>query len=584
MRLTTTTIAPRILPRLAVPARDGVVLCTDVFLPETAEPRPAVLVRTPYGRNRPFLLQLAQRLSDAGLCAVLQDCRGRYQSGGIFDLMREESDSHDTLAWLAGQEWTTGEVGVVGVSIATFSNFLAAAREVPEGISIKALISVMGVVDCHTVFFRDGALLLHWALPWVTLISDRHMGRMTWLELPWTEIFRHLPLATAAERTQGHARIWEELVSRPVSGGIWDRLNAMPALAELEVPCLHLAGWYDFLLNQSLMGFRAMAERRSRPPAPQQLVVGPWDHQTVFSSFGPERKPPGQTPEGTYLDLMQVVLSWFKRWLAEGEPAQRRNGAEQDVRLYVLHRDTWLRSDRFPLPGTVFRDLYLTSGGGANTARGDGRLVPGRPEEAGCDRFVYDPQDPVPTLGGGIWPFSPLRLQPGQSDQSAVEERADVLVYSGDPLAQDLTVVGPLEVELWAATSARDTDFTAKLVDVDPLGVARVVQDGVVRGRFHADPARESLLELHRPYRFAIDLQTVAYTFRAGHLLRLEISSSSFPKFDRNLNTSAEAFTGTASLVARQTVFHGAEMASRLRLPVLPSAALEALRWNPGTA
>jgi putative CocE/NonD family hydrolase len=203
---------------------------------------------------------------------------------------------------------------------------------------------------------------------------------------------------------------------------------------------------------------------------------------------------------------------------------------------------------------------------------------------AGCDRFLYDPQDPVPTIGGAIWPFSPLRLKPGQSDQSAVEERGDVLVYSGDPLPEDLTVVGPLEVELWAATSARDTDFTAKLVDVDPSGAARVVQDGVIRGRFHADPAQEGLLELHRPYRFAIDLQAVAYTFRAGHLLRLEISSSNFPKFDRNLNTAADAFSGTASMVARQTVFHGGEMASRLRLPVLPPSALEALRWHPGTA
>lgn len=562
---------PRILPRLEITTRDGVTLATDVFLPEANEPRPTVVLRTPYGRSRPFLLLLAHKLSEAGICAVLQDCRGRYQSGGTFDLKREEGDTYDTLEWLAGQEWTTGDVGLMGISIATYSNFLTAARALPRGVRVKTLVSVMGVVDCHRVFFRNGALVLHWALPWVTLISDRHMGRTLWANGQWERLVRHLPLATAVDSTRGNGTIWRELVSRPAAGGIWESLSAVEQMTDLDVPCLHLGGWYDFLLSQTLLGYRSMTEQGAQ----QRLVVGAWNHLTVFSAFGPE-KGDGAGADGTHLDLMEMVLSWYRKWLGLGTD----ESSDEGVLLFLLEERAWIRTDRYPPAETVVQDWYLTSGGRANTARGDGRLVARAPEEAGYDTFTYDPQDPVPTSGGAVWPFRSLGLEPGPADRSVVEDRSDVLVYTSEPLAEDLFVVGQLTVVLWAATSARDTDFTAELVDVDPLGVARLVQDGLIRGRFRESLARESLLELHRPYRFALDLEATAYKFRAGHRLRLAISSSNFPKFDRNLNTAADAFTGRSSLVARQTVFHGGETASRLRLPILPREAFEALRWQ----
>jgi putative CocE/NonD family hydrolase len=247
------------------------------------------------------------------------------------------------------------------------------------------------------------------------------------------------------------------------------------------------------------------------------------------------------------------------------------------VVVRVTGSEAWLGFSAFPPAEAAAVEWFLSSAGGAAGGM-DGRLVRGRPPALGMDAYDYDPADPVPTLGGAVWPFAPARLVPGDLDQSPVEQRPDVLVYTSEPLAEDLVVVGPVTLELWAASSACDTDFTGKLVDVDPYGAARWVQDGILRCRFRNGPWQEELLEPQRAYRLEIPLGTVAHRFAAGHRLRLEVASSNFPKFDNNLNTAVSPHLATAGTVARQTVFHGGAMASCLRLLAMPADALEALR------
>ena len=570
------TERPRILARQMVETADGARLCSDVYLPEVEQARPAILVRTPYGRSVPLLMQLALQLARAGFCAVLQDCRGRHRSSGAYDLLCEEGDSRSTLRWLASQQWCDGRVGLVGISISSLPNLLVAARPDAGESRIVGLVNIMGAIDYHLMCYRGGALLLHWTLPWTAMMGSAH-GIADWRGLDWRQTFRHRPLLEAARQTGASDELWRLIVSQPCYGGFWESLTTADGLEGLA-PVLHLSGWQDFMLDQALLGWSQLS---GRPGVDRhRLIIGPWNHRTLFS----ETAAPTVTDGG--LSLGEVLVWWFGRCLGKAGPRAGSGFSLDDrppVLLHVGGADAWLGATAFPLPEAQSESWFLTSAGRANGSAGDGRLVRRPAVQQGMDVFDYDPADPVPTVGGAVWPFGPGGLVPGPADQSEVERRADVLVYSSEPLAQDLAVVGPVRLELWSATSARDTDFTGKLVDVDARGAASWVQDGIARGRFRNRRDAEELLEPQRPYRFEIALGATAHLFQAGHRLRLEVASSNFPKFDNHLNSAEPFHTATAAMVARQTVFHGGELASCLHLPVLPPAALAALRLDlPG--
>lgn len=576
---------PRILHRLNVPARDGVELCTDVYLPATEGAHPTVVARTPYGRSRPFHMHLARQLSELGLCFLAQDCRGRYSSGGEYDLGLEERDTFDTLAFVREQPWSNGKVALLGISVSTLSNLRAAASPPPEGVEIAGLVNLMGVIDAHSLFYRGGALVLHWALPWVTLMSPAHVGRSGWQELPWREIFEKRPLSRLVEETQGNREIWNNVIVRPTRNEIWEGVSSLPGLAEIAAPSLSLGGWHDFLLGHTLEGFRRMDGMAGEAGGAgaavaaggegddrHQLVIGPWNHLNLFYSFRGAHQG-----EKAHLDLLRLVGSWLQRWLL---PEARARQREPKVLLSLLGGECWIGAESFPPAQARPESYYLASGGAAGSARGDGRLVAAAPPRAGRDVFVYDPDNPVPSVGGALWPFPAAGLDAGPADQAEIEEREDVLVYTSEPLEHDLFVVGPVAAELWVASSARDTDFTAKLVDLEPSGRAMIVQDGIQRARYREGQDRELLLEPHRPVLLHIDLDATAYRFAAGHCLRLEIASSNFPRYDKHPNHSGELHTVTGSTVAHQTVFHGGNTLSRLTLAVLEREQVEKLVYR----
>ena len=568
--MTVTLPRQRVLPRLSTPTRDGVALCTDVFLPDTDAPAPTILIRTPYGRHAVFLQSLAVKLSRAGFAVTLQDSRGRYQSGGQFDLRHEQHDGYDTLAWLADQPWCDKRVALVGLSITGHPNFAMALDPPPADITIAALINIMGVVDLHSVFYANGALRLHWALPWCRMMSARNMGRSTWKDADWDRLFRHQPATEALDSVCDPSPLWTFALSSPVRGDRWRDVSIVDRLPELKVPVLHLSGWHDFMLDQVLRAWRAIGQ--SDAAELQRLIIGPWDHQTIFAAFNTSR-PGAPRDESRSLDLMSAVVAWLER-LLHGDAGADRREPDPRVLAYVMEDRSWVHADSFPSSATTIDEWYLDSDGRANTSAGDGRLRRDCPIDLNQDTYRFDPADPIPTIGGAIWPFPGARLAPGALDQSSLRDRGDILTFIGPPCDAPLTVLGPVHVELWAASSACDTDFTAKLVDVDPFGVARIVQDGIVRARFR-DPDREAWLDAHRPYCFTIDVGAVGHCFKRGHRLRLDISSSNFPKFDRNLNTAAPMHASRASMVATQTVFSGGAMPSKLVLPVLTHIARE---------
>jgi putative CocE/NonD family hydrolase len=558
-----------------VTAADGVRLSTDVFLPGTAAPSPAILVRTPYGRTAPFLLRLAMRLNRAGLAVALQDCRGRNQSEGEPDWRREEDDGHSTLAWLGAQRWCSGRLGLLGLSISSLSLFPLAARRPPAGTDVGALANVMGAVDFRSLFYRDGALLLHWALPWLHAMSRRETTQTDWQGLPWRDLFSHLPLSEVDGDGLLDRGLWREILASPDGGAVWEGLDARACLAEVRVPTLHLSGWYDFMLPHTVAAYRTMAGGPTGPRAANRLIVGPWDHGSAFAGSAGGAGADGK------MDLVEVLTAWFARWLGQGAENGTRESREagRDVSLYVQGADQWVGSDGFPPEAGRRVSWYLAAAGAEAAPNGGGSLVTEAPRAPSESTFVYDPADPAPTAGGAIWPFEAAGLSPGRADQREVERRADVLVYSSPPLEEDLVAVGPVEVVLWASSSAPATDFTAKLVDVDAAGTPWVVQDGIVRLRPASAGAKP-----HAPRQLTIDLGVAGQCFRRGHRMRLEVSSSNFPKYDRNVNGAGLPGLLRQGATAEQRVYHGGERPSHIRLTALPAGWVEERRIDPAVA
>jgi putative CocE/NonD family hydrolase len=333
---------------------------------------------------------------------------------------------------------------------------------------------------------------------------------------------------------------------------------------QIKVPALHFDGWYDIFIDGALENFNRLRHGAGSQFARdnQQLVVGPWLHipwlQKVGQiDFGPQAANP--------IDTLQ--LRWFDRWLKG-----MQNGADHDprVRIFVMGANRWRSAETWPLPGTHYRKLYLHSGGKANSVHGDGWLSADKPEdvgddEAATDAFTYDPTDPVPSIGGRFQASVPG----GPYDQRPLLGRPDVLVYTTAPLKKDVEVTGPITVTLYAASSARDTDFVAKLDDVYPDGTSMLIEYGVQRARYRDSETHPTLIEPGRTYRYNIHVWPTSNLFKAGHRIRIEISSSNFPMYDRNPNTGHAFAQDTALQIADQTIFHDDDHPSSVTLPIV---------------
>ena len=543
-----------------VPMRDGVKLSADIYLPLGDGPFPVVLMRTPYSNNTDPGIQKARRLANGGYVCVTQDVRGRWDSAGEYYAFHQEAeDGFDTQKWIGRQEWCDGNIGMAGASYGACVQWLSAPLQ------SKCLATIVPRVMC-TDYYRGlvhpgGAFQLGVMMTWGMSTSGRTGQNIEYQN--WTEAFRSLPLTDLAGNTGKDTPFWQDWLAHPDDDEYWGEINTDNRFEEIQVPALIMGGWYDLYAADAFANFTGLRERGGSAAArDSKLIVGPWPHALSASTktgdidFGAE----------SLADLDSVERRWFDRWLKGIETEVD----DAPIRLFVMGINRWRDEREWPLARTKWETWHLHSTGGANSARGDGTLTTAPSADEPVDTYVYDPEFPVQTLGGNNC-CSPSLVPWGPYDQRPVEARTDVLCYTSNELTDDLEVTGPIRLKLFASTDGLGTDWTAKLVDVSPTGYAKNLCDGIIRARYRDGFHRATLLEIGKVYEYEIAVGVTGNVFRKGHRIRLEVSSSNFPRFDRNLNTGQKLYSETEMRVARQAIFHSVEYPSRLILPIIPS-------------
>ena len=545
--------------------RDGTVLRADVVRDGQVGPSPTLLLRTPYLKEGAFGSVFAPFDAVArGYVVVIQDCRGTGESeGDLHPFLQEIDDGYDTVEWCAAQAWCDGRVGMYGMSYMGATPWLAAIAAPPSLRAIATFMTGSDFLEGWT--YEGGAFHLGFNTGWVAAnLSLRVLERSGVDRAEYEQREAQAMSALARLRATGSFTPLDQLplyrevapapyyfdwLARPERDEEWEAVDISAQAGNVHVPALGVGGWYDLFAGGPPQTFNAVREHGATEVTRdgQRLLMGPWNHslpalRTIGAvDFGPEAD----------VDLAERTLRWFDWHLFDRDPPPELGAP---VRYFTMGPNTWRESESWPPPEATPTSFFLRGGGAANGAGGDGSLErePGGDEPP--DEFLYHPLRPVPTVGGGG------RVD-GAFDQRRVEERQDVLVYDSAPLAEPLEVTGPLAVELHVASSAPSTDFTAKLVEVAPDGFARNLSDGIVRARFEPGVVRS----------VTIDLWNTSNVFAAGSRIRLEVSSSNFPRFDRNPNTGEAPASATRFVPAHQYVHHSAAHPSRLVLPVVPT-------------
>jgi predicted acyl esterase len=556
---------------------DSVALVSDVYHPKGAGKTPTILVRLPYTKAKAQVRAarlVAGLWAARGYTVVMQGTRGRYESGGIYYPMRDERrDGIETLRWLSTMPWYQGRMGMWGGSYFGYTQWVLADQTDP---GLDALMIQNASTDFHGMFHPGGAFSLESALYWAL----RSFGS-TDAPPPIEALergYHGFPLIEADDRAGTRIPFFDDWASHSERNGYWSEIDGERRAATLEAPVFLGGGWFDAFLPGVLADYSEIqAAARPDVAGATRLVIGPWAHTYTV-------KPPhGKKARDFRIEALAPSLDWFDRHLGGAEvgreetsrdpsapspptssrtPAGARGAEPPPVRIYVMGENQWRDEREWPPARARPTAYYLNGGGRANTAAGDGELTTDAPVgPARTDSFVYDPLDPVPTAGGAM-----LGPRAGIFPQNVIESRADVLVYSTSVLERDLEVTGYPSAVLHVSTTASSTDFTVKLVDVHPDGTAYNVCDGILRRRYDA-AAADSLGDVAE---IRIELWPTSMVFRQGHRVRLEVSSSNFPRYDRNPNTGGVIATETRVVKARQSIHHGPAHLSRLVLPVIP--------------
>jgi uncharacterized protein len=576
----------RVLVERDVPmqTRDGVTLRADVYRPDAPGRFPVLLSRLPYNKHlrpRPGDIDY---FVERGYGVIMQDTRGRFSSDGdeYYALIWEMPDGYDAVEWAASLPWADGNVGTMGQSYLGATQYLLAPSRPPH---LKAAFPVSAAADFHQcwVYHTGGAFEFGWQIPYAILMARDSLERqdltaplLATLErdlipapTPFAQplsdqAYRRLPLMVWGDLLRPVARYLTDYLRHPEDGPYWWAINVERQHANINTPMYHVTSWYDIFLRGGLAHFCGLRQHAMTAEArtQQKILIGPWAHRFPYTS--PTSQGTGDIDFGPNagLALHETQLRWFDYYLKGINTGILE---EAPVKIFVMGANVWRDEQEWPLARTHYTPYYLHSQGQANSLRGDGRLDPVVPGEEPADRFIYDPHDPVPTCGGNT-----LIIPMGVQDQRQVETRQDVLVYTSGPLTTPLEVTGPLVVTLYAASSTPDTDFTAKLVDVRPDGYAQNLADGIIRARYRTSRMIPTLLTPGQVHELTIDLWATSHVFLPGHSLRLEIASSNFPRFDRNLNTGEDQATGSRWQTAVQTIFHDQRYPSHIRLPVIP--------------
>ena len=562
-----------------IPMRDGVKLATDVFRPKEEAKAPVILIRTPYKKE---MVELEARyFARRGYACAVQDCRGRFSSGGTWEpFVAEPEDGHDTIEWLAVQPWSSGKVGMIGGSYVGWVQWWA-TREKPAHL-VTIIPNVSPPDPFYNLPYEYGAFFIWGAIWWADVLeseatadlSGAAMSRIG--EKKYGKLLQSLPVIELDKAVLGKENpYWRKWIEHPTNDVYWERANFLERLKDINMPAFHQSGWFDGDGIGTKLNYLAM--RAAGHPG-QKLVLGPWGHQDKATrqigdlDFGPQ----------ALLDLPKLYLRWFDYWLKGVE-----NGILKEplVKIFVMGSNKWLEGEVYPLPYTRMEKWFLGSGGKANTSKGDGTLRPELPPAGSApDKYVYNPGDPTPNPDFYEEPeedekkvrsVEEKRREAEAYHEKVTSGRPDILVYQTQKLDSPLTFAGPVSAVLYASSSAKDTDWFMRLVWVQKDGKVFPLGEGKIRARFRKSMKNPELLKPGEVYEYSLDLWQTGITIPAGDALRVEVASASFPYFSRNLNTGGHNEKEIAFIEARQTIFHDPKYPSHVLLPVIPEGRLK---------
>ncbi len=549
---------------VAMKTRDGVTLDADIYRPDAEGKFPVILERTPYDKRISRSVRSCLRFAAEGYVCIRQDVRGRFTSeGGWYPWKYESQDGYDAVEWAAALPYSNGKVGMFGGSYLGATQLLAAIAAPPH---LVGIMPALAPSDFYAHWaYQGGAFAQLKIEAWTTRTTidtlDRRMRKLQ----PWRDLKRPpgeyplLELGTPA----GLADWYFDYLKHPAYDDYWKQVSVHEHFDQIRIPALHIGGWYDPFLDGTLRSYTGIKSKGGSESARkgQRLVIFAGGHAGAGPRIGDF-----DFGKDSVLDTFARTLHWYD-YLLKG--IDNGMASQKPVRVFVMGKNVWRDEDDWPLARAKVTRFYLHSRGKANTLNGDGTLSTTRPATEPADRYVYDPEDPTPTHGGPVL-NDRVHFPPGPLDQRAVESRSDVLVYTAPALQKDTEVTGPVSLELYVSSSAVDTDFTGKLVDVWPNGFGQNLTEGILRARYRTSMQKAELMNPGQIYKLTIELSSTSNVFLTGHKLQVEVASSSFPRFDRNLNTGGSPESATTQIKATNVVYHDRDHASALIVPVIP--------------
>lgn len=585
--------------KVMMPMRDGVRLATDIYRPKTDQPVPIIFSRTPYnfnswgdGKQRTYTARRAYEAVKRGYAYVVQNERGRYFSEGEWDILGVPlTDGYDAFTWMKNQTWSNGKIGTLGCSSTAEWQMAVAALDhpahaamVPQGYG--AGIGTVGPYFEQGNWYRGGVeqmLFFAWLYsvehdkfkpripPGATQEDLIRIARFYDLApenppVDMAEALKHLPIQDILQNIKGKREIFDKMVRRKPNDSAWFQGGLYHQDMQVHVPSFWFASWYDVSIGPNLALFNHLRKaENSNATDDQYLVIAPTLHCSYTRAT--ENTIVGERSVGdARLNYEEQIYAWFDLWL-KGESNDFKEKTPR-VQYYTMGSNQWQAADSWPPEGAEMTTFYLSSGGKANTAAGDGRLSSIPPQKDQADSFTYDPMDPVPSYGGNVC-CTGNAVKGGAFDQQEMEQREDILVYTSEPLEAGVEVSGFIEATLYVSSDAKDTDFTLKLIDVYPDGRAYNLDETIQRVRYREGYDKEVFMEEGQVYRLDLSPLATSNYFQKGHRIRIEVSSSNFPRFARNLNTGGNNYDESEGVVAHNKVHHSQQYPSMIKLPII---------------